>query len=169
MEVRLDALVAEIAETVESNVLRDNAKFAILQRPNRMHLILLSLMCCDIVRSNKTNGGMRWRPSRRLNKHVGVKDHGIPDERERTEKPMTNSTLADEFSETLRANSEVVVEVAFHVLRCFAMYQMGLLEYRREDGRCRFYRSSPRLLVEDEDGNKTDFVDRYLLDPQHFY
>jgi hypothetical protein len=164
MEVRLDALVAEIAETVDSSLLREEPNFSTLQRPNRMYMILLSLMCCDIVRSNKSNGGMRWRPSRRLNKHVGVKDHGIPDERERIEKPMTISTLADEFSETLRANSEEVVEVAFHVLRCFAMYQMGLLEYRgREDGRCLFYRSSKRLLVEDGDGNKTDFVDKYLL------
>jgi hypothetical protein len=164
MEVRLDAVIGEIAETVDSSLLRAEPNFTTLPRPNRMHLILLALMYCDIARPYNSNGVMRWRPSRCLNKHVGVRGHGIPDERELTEKPTTISTLADELLETLRANSDLVVDVAFHVIRRFAMYQMGLFEYRgREDGRCQFYRSSQRLLVEDEDGNKTDFVDKYLF------
>jgi hypothetical protein len=42
------------------------------------------------------------------------------------------------------------------------MYEMGLLEYRgKKDGLYQFYRSSRRLLVEEENGNTADFVDKY--------
>ena len=79
------------------------------------------------------------------------------------EAPIAISTLADEFSEILQANGKVVEEVTSYVLRLFAMYEMGLFEYRgKKNGLCQFERSSSRILVEDEDGNTADFVERYL-------
>ena len=67
------------------------------------------------------------------------------------------------FLTILQANGKVVEEVTSYVLRLFAMYEMGLFEYRgKKNGLCQFERSSSRILVEDEDGNTADFVERYL-------
>jgi hypothetical protein len=73
------------------------------------------------------------------------------------------STLADEFSEVLQANGETVEEAASYVLRLFAMHRLGLFEYRgKKDGLCQFEKSPSRILVEDENGNTADFVEKYL-------
>jgi len=73
------------------------------------------------------------------------------------------STLADEFEEILQTFGGAIEETAFGVLRRFAMYEMGLFEYRgKTDGLCQFDRSPSRILVEDEDGNTADFVEKYL-------
>jgi hypothetical protein len=165
MKVRLDAVIAEIAGTLDLRLLRQDPKFANLWRPHRMHLIMPSLARCDIARAEKSGGRkvLRWRPSRRLKNCVGVKPRGIPDELERIEAPIAISTLADEFSEVLQANVETVEEVASYALRLFAMYEMGLFEYRgKKDGLCQFERSPYRVLVEDEAGNTADLVGKYL-------
>ena len=105
----------------------------------------------------------RSRPSHRLKNCVGLKPRGIPDEFERIEAPTTISTLADEFDGILQTLVDRIEETAFGVLRRFAMCEMGLLEYRgKKGGLCQFYRSSSRILVEDEDGNTADFVEKYL-------
>lgn len=68
MKVRLDALIAEIAETINVNLLMRDPNFAALPRFNRLHFILRSLVRCDIARAEKCGGRKvrRWRPSRRL-------------------------------------------------------------------------------------------------------
>jgi hypothetical protein len=166
MKVKLDAVMAEIAGTIDVNLLEYDSNFAALPRFNRLHFIFRSLACCDIARAEKSGGRkvIRWRPSHRLKDYVGLKPCGIPDEFERIEAPITIFTLADEFEEILQTVGGAIEETAFGVLRRFAMYEMGLLEYRgKKDGMCQFYRSSSRILVEDEDGNAADFVDKYLV------
>jgi hypothetical protein len=131
MNVKLDAFIAEIARTLDANLLRYDENFEDLWRPNRMHFILASLAGHDIARGEKWGRKVvRWWPSRRLESRSGVKRHGIPAEVERTERPVGISTLADEFSEFLRAHGEMVEEAAAYVLHRFAMYEAGLLEYR---------------------------------------
>ena len=165
MKIRVDAVIAEIAENIDAALLEHEPDFAALPRFNRMHFILRSLARGDIAKAERSGGRkvMRWRPSRRLKSSVGLTPRGIPDEFERIEAPTAISTLADEFEELLRTVTEEIEQTAFGVLRCFAMYQMGLLEYRgKKDGLCQFYKSSKRIEVVDEAGNTHDFVDRYL-------
>jgi len=165
MKVKLDALIAEIAGTLDVNLLRQDPNFATLPRPQRMHFIVACLERCDIARAEKAGGRrvLRWQPSRRLDGYFGVKCHGIPDELERIETPIAISTLADEFSEVLQANGETVEEAASYVLRLFAMYKLGLFEYRgKKDGLCQFDRSSRSIGVVDDAGNAADFVEKYL-------
>lgn len=166
MKVKLDAVMAEMAATIDANLLEYDSNFAALPRFNRLHFIFRSLERCDMARAEKSGGRKvtRWRPSHRLKNCVGLRPRGIPDEFERIEAPMAISTLADEFEEILQTVRGPIEETAFGVLRRFAMYEMGLLEYRgKKDGVCQFHRSSSRILVEDEDGNTADFVDKYLL------
>ena len=165
MKVRLDAVIAEIAGNIDAELLEHNSEFAALPRFNRLHFILRSLASCDLARAEKSGGRkvLRWRPSNRLKNYFGLKPRGIPDEYERIEAPTTISTLADKLDEILQTLVEPIEETAFAVLRRFAMCEMGLFEYRgKEDGLCQFYRSSKRALVEDEDRNTADFVDKYL-------
>ena len=165
MKIRLDAVIAEIAGSIDAEILEYDSDFAALPRFNRLHFILRSLERCDLARAEKSGGRkvLRWRPSNRLKDCVGLKPRGIPDEFERIETPKTISTLADEFDEVLQTLDNAIEETAFGVLRRFAMYEMGLLEYRgKKDGVCQFYRSSKRILVEDDDGNTADFVNKYL-------
>jgi hypothetical protein len=165
MKVRLDAVMVEIAGTIDANLLECDSNFASLPRFNRLHFIFRALVHCDIARAEKSSGRkvMRWRPSHRLKDCVGLKPRGIPDEFERIEAPIAISTLADEFEEVLQTVSGPIEQTAFGVLRRFAMYEMGLLEYRgKKDGLCQFYRSSRRINVVAEAGNTADFVDKYL-------
>ena len=165
MKVKLDAIIAEIAETLDTNLLRHDPNFAALPRFHRMHFLMACLARCDIAKAEKWSGGRvrRWRPSRSLEINLGVKKHGIRDELERIEAPIAFSTLADEFSEVLRTNREAVEEVAAYVLRRFGMCALGLLEYRgKKDGLFLFEKSSSkRIDVVDEDGNIADFVEKY--------
>jgi hypothetical protein len=152
MKIRLDAVIAEITANIDAELLERDSNFAALPRFNRLHFILRSLARCDIARAEKSGGRkvIRWRPSNRLKDCVGLKPRGIPDEFERIEAPITISTLADEFDEILQTLDGPIEETAFGVLRRFAMYEMGLVEYRgKKDGLCQFYRSSKHLLVED--------------------
>jgi hypothetical protein len=165
MKVRVDAVIAEIARTVDVNLLRQDPNFEALPRFNRMHFIMAALVRGNIARGEKPGGRrvLRWRPSHSLKDYVGLNPRRIPNELERIEAPIAISTLADEFEEFLQANDEMIEEVASYVLRLFAMYEMGLFEYRgKRDGLCQFDRSSSRILVEDEDGNSADFVEKYL-------
>jgi hypothetical protein len=84
-----------------------------------MHLIVRTLARCDIARGEKYGGRKvrRWRPSRRLERNLGVKGHGIPDEIERIEAPIAISTLVDELSDLLKENGEAIDEVTHYVLR----------------------------------------------------
>jgi hypothetical protein len=130
-----------------------------------MHLIVRTLARCDIPRGEKYGGRKvrRWRPSRRLERNLGVKGHGIPDEIERIEAPIAISTLVDELSDLLKENGETADEVASYVLRLFGMYELGLLVYfGKRDGLCQFERSSRRIDVVNEAGNMTDFLEKYL-------
>lgn len=165
MKVKLDAIVAEIAANIDAELLEYNSEFAALPRFNRLHFILRSLARCDLANAERSSGRkvIRWRPSHRLKDYVGLKPRGVPDEFERIEAPVGISTLADEFEEVLQTLVGPIEQTAYGVLRRFAMCEMGLLEYRgKKDGLCQFYRSSKRLLVEDEAGNTADFVDKYL-------
>jgi hypothetical protein len=122
MKVRLDALIAEIARTLDVDLLRRDPNFVSLFRPHRMHYIVASLVRCDIARAEKYGRRvLRWRPSPRLKNRIDVKSHGTQDKLERIERPVAISTLADEFAEFLQANDGMVEEVAFSVLRRFAM------------------------------------------------
>jgi hypothetical protein len=166
MKIRLDAVIADIAAHIDNEILEHHSEFAALPRFNRLHFILRSLARCDLARAERSSGRkvVRWRLSDRLKECVGLKPRGIPDEFERIERPITISTLADEFDEILRTLDNAIEETASAVLRRFAMYEIGLLEYRgKKDGLCRFYKSSKRLLVENEDGNAADFVDNYVV------
>jgi hypothetical protein len=148
MNVRLDALIAEIARTLDVSLLRHDPRFATLPRPQRMHLIVRTLARCDIARGEKYGGRevRRWRPSRRLERNLGVKGHGIPDEIERIEAPIAISTLVDELSDLLKENGEAIDEVTHYVLRLFGMHELEFLEYRgKRDGLCQFERSSSRI------------------------
>jgi hypothetical protein len=165
MKVRLDALIAEITANIDAELLEYDSDFAALPRFNRLHFILRSLARCDLARAERSSGRkiIRWRPSHRLKDYVGLRPRGIPDEFERIEAPVTISTLADEFDEILQTLDNPIEETAFAVLRRFAMYEMGLLEFRgKKDGLCQFYRSSRRINVVDDAGNTADFVDKYL-------
>jgi hypothetical protein len=165
MKTRLDALIAEIAQILDVNLLRHDPELATLPRSQRLHFIMVRLLSLDIARAEKSGGRkvQRWRPSRRLESNYGVKQHGIPDEFERIEAPIAISTLAEKFAELLLSNNGAVEEVASYVLRRFAMYKVGLLEFHgKTDGLCQFERSARRIDVVDEDGHTTDFVDKYL-------
>lgn len=132
MNVRLDALIAEIARILDASLLRHDAEFAKLTRAQRMHFITRSLAARDIARGEKYGSRKvrRWRPSRHLESSFGAKDHGIPDEIERIEPPIAFSTLVDEFSELLDVSDEPINRVTDYVVRLFGMYAMGLLEHR---------------------------------------
>lgn len=165
MDVKFDAIIAEIARTLDLNLLTHDSEFANLPRPQRMHFITKCLAGHDIARGEKYGGRKvrRWRPSCQLEKSFGVRDHGIPDEVERIEAPVAMSTLVDEFSDLLQTNDEPINEVTHYVLRLFGLHALGLLNYRgKDDGFCQFDRSEKRIDVVDEAGNTTDFVDKYL-------
>lgn len=165
MNVRLDAIIAEIARTLDLSLLMHDPEFANLPKPQRMHFMTRCLAARDIARGEKYGGRKvrRWRPSRQVESNYGVTEHGIPDEIERIEPPVAFSTLADEFSDLLQANDEAIDEVTHYVLRLFGMHALGLLEYRGKDGGfCQFDRSEKRIDVVDEGGNITDFVEKYL-------
>jgi hypothetical protein len=158
MNVKLDALIAEIVRIIDLNLLEQYPPFETFWRANRMHLILASLKRCDVARSERRGVGLYWLPSRRLEDYAGVKHRGIRDEFERTE-PTGFSTDAHEFAEILRSNRKVIEKVTRHVVRCFELYQLGFLKYRgKEDGFLQFEKSSSRVDVKDEAGDTADFV-----------
>lgn len=166
MDTKLDAIIAEIARTLDFSLLMHDPEFSTIPKPQRMHFITRCLAGHDIARGEKYGGRKvrRWRPSRQLEKSIGVKDHGIPDEIERIEAPVAISTLLEELSGLLDINEETINEATDYVLRLFGMHALGLLEYRgKEDGFCQFDRSEKRIDVVDDAGNKTDFVDKYLV------
>jgi hypothetical protein len=117
--VKLDAFIAEIAKIIDASLLEHDPDFETLWRPHRMHIIMACLARCDIARTQKLDGGRRWRATRRWRRNVAAKYHGSPDELERIEAPIGNSTLADKFSKVLRTNAEAVEDVADFVLRIF--------------------------------------------------
>ena len=180
MKVGLDALIAEIARNLDWNLLGWDAKFEGLSRPRRMHLILANLVRLDVARAERSDGsvGVRWRPSHRLENYFGVTRHGIPDEYEDAEAPIAVSTLGKQLSKVLQVNSHAVEGHTVYVSACFAMYRLGMLEYRgKKDGFCQFYKSpdfgerSEELdrkgdltsvtEVVDEAGNTVEFIEEY--------
>ncbi|RXH02193.1 hypothetical protein [Bradyrhizobium vignae] len=166
MDVKLDAVIAEIARTLDLSLLMHDREFATLPKPQRMHFITRCLAGHDITRGEKYGGRKvrRWRPSLHLEKSVGVKNHGILDGIERIEAPVAIWTLLEEFSKLLDINDDPISEVTDYVLRLFGMHSLGLLEFRgEEDGFYQFDRSEKRIDVVDEAGNKTDFVDKYWV------
>jgi hypothetical protein len=145
MQSRIDAFIAEIARAVDSKILADDPNFADLWRPNRTFLLLSYLVKLDIARIQKRTDSIVWLPSSDLENKFGVKGHSIPDELERTERPIGMNTLADEFSETLRDSNELINDATSRFLRRFAMYEKGLLAYRgKKNGRCQFERYARR-------------------------
>lgn len=139
MDVKLDAIIAEIARTIDHSLLMHDPEFAQLPKPQRMHFITRSLATRGIARGEKYGRRKvrRWRPSRQLQKSIGVNTHGVPDEIERIEAPLAISTLIDEFSKILDCNDEAINDVTDYVLRLFGMHALGLLEYRgKDDGFC---------------------------------
>ncbi|TFW57600.1 hypothetical protein CT676_29405 [Bradyrhizobium sp. MOS001] len=161
MKVRVDAIVAEIANVLDISLLRHDPEYADLPRFNRMHLIMRCLARRGIARGEKCGGRKvrYWKPSRHLEIDVGVKGHGIPSELERIEAPVVFSTLADDLSEFLGANGEAVDEVASFVVHLFGKCALGLLEYRgKEDGLCQLARSSGGIDVAKKARDNSRFV-----------
>jgi hypothetical protein len=180
MKVGMDALIAEIARCLDWNFLECDPKFDALSRPHRMQLILASLVREDVAKAEKSDGGVgvRWRASHRLESHFGVTRHGIPDEYEDAGAPEVISTLADEFSKDLQVNGDAVEVHTVYAASCFAMYRLGMLEYRgKEDGFCQFYKSPDFVArseelerrgdlasvteVVDEARNTVEFIEEY--------
>jgi hypothetical protein len=146
MEVKLDAMVAEIVGNIDFELLEGDPKFDSLPRSQRICLVLSMLADKNIARKEEVGVGSTicWRPSRRLEKYLGVKEHGIPDEHEVTESPLTLVKLAQEFSQALRAykKEELMVTVSAAV-QLFALFGLGMLEYvGKRNGQCEF-RASP--------------------------
>jgi hypothetical protein len=111
MDVKLDAIIAEIARTLDLCLLIHGPEFEMIPKPQRMHFITRSLATRGIAKGEKYGGRKvrRWRQSRHFEKkRFGVKDHGIPDEIERIEAPVAISTLVDEFSKLLDFNDEPI-------------------------------------------------------------
>ncbi|SCB46873.1 hypothetical protein GA0061098_101213 [Bradyrhizobium shewense] len=127
MDVKFDAIIAEIARTLDLSLLMHDPEFATLPKPQRMHFITRCLAGHDIARGEKYGGRKvrRWRPSRHLETSFGVQNHGVPDEIERIEAPVAISTLIEEFSKRLDLNGKVINEVIDHVLRLFRMRSTG--------------------------------------------
>jgi len=117
MDVKLDAIIAEIARTLDLSLLMHDPEFADIPKPQRMHFITRCLEGHDIARSEKYGGRKvrRWRLSRNFEKSIGVKDHEVPDEIERIEAPVAVSTLVDEFSKLLNFNDEPINAVTNYV------------------------------------------------------
>jgi hypothetical protein len=158
MNAKMDAFIAEIVRIIDFNLLEQYPLFRTFWRANRMHLILASLKRRDIARAERRGDALYWLPSRRLESRVGVKHRGIRDEFERTD-TIGFSTDAQEFDQILRANHKAIEKVALHVVRCFEMYKLGLLEYRgKEDGFLRFKSSSIRTEVSKKARKAADFV-----------
>jgi hypothetical protein len=74
MKVKLAAVVAEIARTVDYSLLESEPKFTNLSRPHRMSLILACLAREDIARVEKLRKSvvLRWLSSKSLNKYSGI-------------------------------------------------------------------------------------------------
>jgi hypothetical protein len=126
VRVKLDAFIAEIAEMLDASLLGYNPDFETLWRPHRLHIILACLALRDIAQAEELGGHkVRWRPSRRLRQEFSIWHHGLPYEFERIQPPIGSSTLADEFSEVLRANAAAVKEVADYVVRVFELRLFG--------------------------------------------
>lgn len=145
MKVALDALTAEIARNVDWNIREWDSQFEEIPRAHRMNLILHHLASLDVARAEKSDGavGIRWKPSRRLEAYFGVTRHGIADDYEDVEQLMPISGLADELSRILQGNEEAVEIHIVHTVVYFALYRLGMLEYRgRKDGVCEFNKSS---------------------------
>jgi len=108
MEVKLDAIVAEIVENIDFELLEGDPKFDSLPRSQRIHLVLSMLADKNIARKEEVGVGSTicWRPSRRFEKYLGVKEHCIPDEHEVTEAPLARVKLAQQFSQALRVRPE---------------------------------------------------------------
>lgn len=119
MDVKLDAIIAEIARTLDLSLLMHDPEFAALPKPQRLHFITRSLATRGIAKGEKYGGRKvrRWRQWRHFEKNFGVKDHGIPDEIERIEAPIAISTLVDEFSKLLDFNDEPINAVTDYVSR----------------------------------------------------
>jgi hypothetical protein len=167
MRSKLDAIIAEIVRIIDFNLLEQYPSFETFWRPNRMHLILGSLKRRDVARTERRGVSLYWLPSRRLEDSAGVKNHGIRDEFERTE-AIGFSTDAEEFAGILGSNHKVIEKVALNVVRCFQMYQLGLLKYRgKRDGFLQFEKSSSSTKMIDEAGNSAEFIEgivpRYSL------
>jgi hypothetical protein len=146
MEVKLDAIIAEIARNIDFELLEGDPKFDSLPRSQRMHLVLTMLAERDVARKEEASVGSTicWRPSRRLEKYLGVKEHGIPDEQEDTEAPLAIVKLAQEFSQALRAYNKEELKVTLSAtVQLFALCGLGMLEYvGKRSGQCEF-RASP--------------------------
>ncbi|MGY4368440.1 hypothetical protein ACVW1A_004505 [Bradyrhizobium sp. LB1.3] len=119
MDVKLDAIIAEIARTLDLSLLLHDPEFADLPKPQRLHFITRSLATRGIAKGEKYGGRKvrRWRQSRHFEKNFGLKNHGIPDEIERIEAPVAISTLVDEFSKLLDFNDEPINAVTDYASR----------------------------------------------------
>jgi hypothetical protein len=146
MEVKLDAIIAEIARNIDFELLEGDPKFESLPRSQRMHLVLTMLGEGDVARIEEPNTSptVCWRPSHRLEKYLGVKGHGVPDEHEDAEAPLAILTLVQEFSQALRAyNKEELKGTLSATVQLFALCGLGMLEYvGKRSGQCEF-RASP--------------------------
>jgi len=125
--VKVDAFIAEIIKMLDASLFEYNPDFETLWRPHRLYMILECLKRCRIAMAEDLVGRkVRWRPSRRLRRgSFAVQHHELPYEPEPIQPPIGSSTLADEFSEVLRTNTEAIKEVASYVARAFELRMFG--------------------------------------------
>jgi hypothetical protein len=161
MKVKLAAIVAEIARTIDRDLLAFDTTFAILSRPHRMSLILTSLQRENVASAGKSRRDVvcRWDPSERLLEYLGAEPVGINDEFEDVQCPTGIFSAADEFARILRMRPYLVAEIASSVIRRFQMHNLGLLEYcGKKAGFCIFRKSKRCIEVMEKNADVREFI-----------
>lgn len=164
MKVQLAAIVAEIARTVDRDLLEFDPTFAILSRPHRMSLIMTCLQREGVASPGTSNESVvRWEPSERLQGFLAIKSAGIIDDVEDVACPTGIFSAADEFSRILRTRPYLVAEITSSVVRQFQMYNVGLLEYcGKGAGLCVFRKSAKCIEVMNKDADARELIERYF-------
>jgi hypothetical protein len=133
VKVKLDAVVAEIVRSFDSEVCDETPKFKSLLKAHRMHLLLQMLERRDVARVEKGSAEISpyWRPSKRLEGFFGVERHGFADEYEDVDHLPAILEIADQFARVIlgkmtepKVEKDVGIIISF-----FAMYRQGLVKY----------------------------------------
>jgi hypothetical protein len=141
MNTMIDAVVSEIARSVDLEICRSNPSFEKLHRNHRMYLLLSMLETEGVASKDSSCPTPRWGPSKRLDTFFGVERHGIEDTREDVAPPTALLTLGADFSKALLSFRAQKLEKEIGlVVSIFAMCRLGMVEYRgrNSDGACEF-------------------------------
>jgi hypothetical protein len=165
MKIQLAAMVAEIARTIDRDLLAHDPKFAILSRPHRMSLILTCLQREDVASAGRSSNGvvLSWDLSQKWQKYLGAASAGINDDVEDVECPTGIFSAANEFSRILRTRPYLIEEIASSVVRHFQMHDIGLLEFcGKKAGICVFRRSKGCIEVVNKNADAREFIERHF-------